>query len=55
MAAHGTLELARRLVEQLDATPSSATLSGQARDVAPIVDALGYRDLAAHLRWLASE
>lgn len=55
MAAHGTLELARKLLLALDAGQSQAALTGQAADCAPIVEALGYYDLADHLRNLGAD
>ena len=53
MASHGSLDVARRLLLALDCAQSQAGLNGQASDCAPIVEALGYYDLADHLRHMA--
>lgn len=53
MATDETLKLARRLLIALGAQQAQVSLSRQARDCAPIVEALGYYDLGNHLRDLA--
>lgn len=55
MAAMSDLELAERLVAQLNAHQSQGSLSSQANDCWPIVQALGYYDLADHLKRMASK
>ena len=50
MAPRGTLNLATRLLRELQAGQSQGSLTSQANDCAPIVEALGYYDLADHLR-----
>lgn len=55
MATTGTLHLAARLVAQLDAPQSQGSITSQARDCWPIVQALGYYDLADHLKALGGE
>lgn len=50
MTASGTLQTARRILLALDAGQSQGSLASQAADCAPIVEALGYYDLADHLR-----
>lgn len=52
MAADGTLALAVKLLRALGASQSQGSLVSQARDCAPVVEALGYYDLADHLRSL---
>lgn len=53
MATRNTLDLAARLCKQLDTNQSQGSLASQAEDCAPIVEALGYYDLADHLRRIA--
>lgn len=53
MAALSDLELAERLVTQLNAHQSQGSLASQANDCWPIVQALGYYDLADHLKRMA--
>lgn len=53
MAALSTIELARKLLELLEAPQSQGSLESQAEDCYPIVEALGYYDLADHLRKIA--
>lgn len=50
MASHSKLELAVKLLRQLGAHQSQGSLASQAGDCAPVVEALGYYDLADYLR-----
>jgi hypothetical protein len=50
MASDSTLKLARRLILALGAHQSQGALASQAKDCAPIVEALGYYDLGNYLR-----
>jgi hypothetical protein len=49
MASVSTIELASRLLCQLGAPQSQGSLTSQAHDCAPLVQALGYYDLADFL------
>lgn len=55
MASTGTLDQARKLLVTLEARQAQGSLASQALDCAPIVDALGYYDLADHLRRMGGE
>ena len=55
MAAHSTLAVARRLLLALEANQSQGSLATQAKDCAPVVEALGYYDLADYLKRLGGE
>ena len=50
MASQGNLALAVRLLRALESYQSQGSLTSQAADCAPVVEALGYYDLADHLR-----
>ena len=50
MASTDKLHLAARLLCQLEAPQSQGSLASQANDCWPIVQALGYYDLADHLK-----
>lgn len=54
MASNGLLTTARRVLLALEAGQSQGSIFSQAEDCAPIVEALGYYDLADHLRRLDS-
>lgn len=53
MASKGTLDMAARILCQLGAAQSQGSLVSQAHDCADVVQALGYYDLADHLRRMA--
>lgn len=50
MATTGDLERAVKILRALEAGQSQGSLLSQASDCAPVVEALGYYDLADHLR-----
>lgn len=50
MAEPGDLITARRLVQALDLPQSQASLASQMKDCIPIIESLGYYDLADFLR-----
>lgn len=50
MASRGDLDRAVRIIRALGPGQSQASLVSQALDCAPVVEALGYYDLADHLR-----
>jgi len=52
MATSNKLELAVKLLRQLDTGQSQGSLVSQAHDCAAVVEALGYYDLADYLREL---
>lgn len=50
MASTDTLLLARKLLAALNAYQSQGSLTSQARDVWPLLEALGYYDIADYLK-----
>lgn len=50
MASTGNLRLAVSLLRCLNTAQSQGSLASQASDCAPVVEALGYYDLADYLR-----
>jgi hypothetical protein len=50
MAAQSDLKMAVKLLRVLNAPQSQGSLMSQAEDCAPVVEALGYYDLADFLR-----
>lgn len=52
MASSGELVLARKLLQALSVRQSQGSLESQARDSIPLLEAMGYYDLADHLRTL---
>jgi len=50
MASAGTLKTARGILLALEAGQSQGSIASQAADCIPIVEALGYYDLADHLK-----
>lgn len=55
MADSGTLALANRLLQALNARRSQGSLASQAEDCAPLAETLGYYDLADYLRKLEDD
>lgn len=55
MANDMHLKTARKILLALEAYQSQASLASQARDCAPIVEALGYYDLADYLMTFSKE
>lgn len=55
MATQSDLHLARKLLMQLDTYQSQGSLVSQAHDCAPVVESLGYYDLADFLRKMGKE
>lgn len=49
MASSGDLVLARKLLQALNVHQSQGSLVSQARDAIPLLEAMGYYDLADHL------